>query len=824
MSAQKPVAKGKSSKNRSSVAARMESQNQQRQRQNKAQTSSNQGQEMNYFLLPPPPAPTTNLDNAIGLEQMLKNVGASLTAVTSQPFGTGPARTSGRGKGNNQRPNNNQQQQVPPGAYKSTSPTKPVATPSTPHYFGNPIPELIMEDLLFRFINNIPTMRKPATSDQEHPDCRNIGFKEFVRQVFYKCDYLQKWKNNVESIIEEFRFYKSNVPTYGLVLLDSTLNYVLLVQGYFSSKNSWGFPKGKVNEEEMPMQCAIREVLEEVNYDATDRIVSSKRPLQCFLNDTLIQLYIATDVPMDHDFQPHLRKEIRKISWFSIWDLPKDKFDEKACSKLGLTANNFYTVLPFVNDIRNFIRKEQVRRQKLQPKVTILRKDSSAFQPVIPRANSQQSQLNSISPTLDSPSCSSSLVKLPEQESKGATTGTTTESMFKPVIFDASTANQPASFTGTAFLEKFMEQQKNSTGLLPQTPTASMVNTKGNSNVPTPKSNNPPAPIGSESKRRKEIKQPKPVHSLPASGASLIINVYQAPLETPPPSSPTTKNNRNNKNYGQFFDQPSTSSASPFKQQQNLPPANTQTNAHKNTIGAVGQVVNESQRSKLRQSHEKQHQDQQSSLQSHNLGISLDLDQLFSRPKDTKKKVGKHAEESLSKPFGSGQLGFGPSPITPIPPMDFSTPPPVVRLLKREDAKSPSTFATPVAAVPLAQINVRKTPVLGQRKDKNRTPRDHQPPASRIQPQEAMIFDFTGNGNRPLQSTPKQEPVNDSRQNSSYSQNSQPAHPLPLTAASGPYFSNNQTSAAKPDALLCIKLCKAWQKFKIDRSRLILPF
>lgn len=63
--------------------------------------------------------------------------------------------------------------------------------------------------------------------------------------------------------------------------------------------------------------------------------------------------------------------------------MPKDRNDTKSCKKLGLSPNNFYTVLPFVNDIQNFVKREQAKRQK--PKVTILRKDSSAFHPVIPR-------------------------------------------------------------------------------------------------------------------------------------------------------------------------------------------------------------------------------------------------------------------------------------------------------------------------------------------------------------------------------------------------------------------------------------------------------
>lgn len=54
------------------------------------------------------------------------------------------------------------------------------------------------------------------------------------------------------------------MPTYGAILLDVSLNYVLLVQGYYA-KNSWGFPKGKVNESEASTRCAVREVFEEVS-------------------------------------------------------------------------------------------------------------------------------------------------------------------------------------------------------------------------------------------------------------------------------------------------------------------------------------------------------------------------------------------------------------------------------------------------------------------------------------------------------------------------------------------------------------------------------
>lgn len=48
------------------------------------------------------------------------------------------------------------------------------------------------------------------------------------------------------------------VPTFGAILLDDTLSSILLVQSYMAT--SWGFPKGKINEEEDPVDCACREV------------------------------------------------------------------------------------------------------------------------------------------------------------------------------------------------------------------------------------------------------------------------------------------------------------------------------------------------------------------------------------------------------------------------------------------------------------------------------------------------------------------------------------------------------------------------------------
>uniref|UniRef100_A0A915N064 mRNA-decapping enzyme 2 n=1 Tax=Meloidogyne javanica TaxID=6303 RepID=A0A915N064_MELJA len=407
------------------------------------------------------------------------------------------------------------------------------------NYFGPQIPSDVMENILFRFLYNIPENEKndqirvcfhielahwfyldiycPDNAEPPAENCKKVGFHQFVRQVFYKCDYLDKWRSSIDMIIDAFRQYKSSVPTYGVIMLDPTLNYVLLVQGYYASTNSWGFPKGKVIWE-LPVECAVREAFEEVGFDSKEYLLDKVRPLQSFVGETLVRLYIATDVPMDFHFKPHLRKEIRKISWFSVWDLPKSRNDDTGLSQLGLYSNNFYSVLPFINGICEFISQE---RAVLKPKCSILKhegkSENSAFQPVIPKASSDQ-KLSVISPNL-------STQNLHQTNSQPSTSKQfDLNNLFKPLKIEPDNPPPPTpssaqqSFTGQTFLEQFMkgggagQEISNFLGIVTDNP-----------QVPR----NPAGVIGAESRNRhKEIKQPKPLHL-----SNLMLNVYEAPPE-----------------------------------------------------------------------------------------------------------------------------------------------------------------------------------------------------------------------------------------------------------------------------------------------------
>jgi len=81
-----------------------------------------------------------------------------------------------------------------------------------------------------------------------------------IHLVFHHCPFLRDYVHNLDTILSRWRGYKLSVPTYGAVLLDPTYEHVLLVRGFYN-RESWGFPKGKVQENESPLKCAIREVM-----------------------------------------------------------------------------------------------------------------------------------------------------------------------------------------------------------------------------------------------------------------------------------------------------------------------------------------------------------------------------------------------------------------------------------------------------------------------------------------------------------------------------------------------------------------------------------
>ena len=95
-----------------------------------------------------------------------------------------------------------------------------------------------------------------------------------------------------------------------------------MVQGYQSG--SWGFPKGKIGKDETPLDCAIRETLEETGFDCRPLVVADAEVeyIQWNKPDSQVRLYVIRGVREEEArFLPQTRREIRKIAWVPIADI-----------------------------------------------------------------------------------------------------------------------------------------------------------------------------------------------------------------------------------------------------------------------------------------------------------------------------------------------------------------------------------------------------------------------------------------------------------------------------------------------------------------------
>lgn len=76
---------------------------------------------------------------------------------------------------------------------------------------------------------------------------------------------------------------------------------------------SWGFPKGKINKDELEIDCAAREVYEETGFDIRSVELSLDDYIVVIVREQQIKLYIVPFVGEDTYFEPKTRKEIEVI-------------------------------------------------------------------------------------------------------------------------------------------------------------------------------------------------------------------------------------------------------------------------------------------------------------------------------------------------------------------------------------------------------------------------------------------------------------------------------------------------------------------------------
>ncbi|KAI5124704.1 hypothetical protein M0805_004310 [Coniferiporia weirii] len=230
----------------------------------------------------------------------------------------------------------------------------------------------VLEELSTRFIMNLPEQELASVEricfqvEQAHwyyedfmreanTKLPTLSLKKFSSMFFNSCPLLRRWSSDHERLFDTFMHYKVRVPVCGAIMLNDKWDKCLLVKGWKSSAG-WGFPKGKINQLEELHMCAIREVQEETGFDLT-KYIRPEDYIETTIREQSVTLFVVGGIPEDYPFQCRTRKEISKIAWFKVSELPNWKRNKQVAGK-------FYLISPFIPPLKEFIRVNKPNRRR----------------------------------------------------------------------------------------------------------------------------------------------------------------------------------------------------------------------------------------------------------------------------------------------------------------------------------------------------------------------------------------------------------------------------------------------------------------------------
>lgn len=245
-----------------------------------------------------------------------------------------------------------------------------------------------LDDLCARFINCLPRSELSDFAriglhveeahwfyeDFIHPQnptgLPRLSLKAFSLRIFQHSPLTNELPpQSLSAAFDNFIAYKKRIPVRGLIMLNEAMDQAVLVKGW-NKGASWSFPRGKINQEEDDLKCAIREVYEETGFDVEKAgLVPEHRSVKYFehiIREQHLRYYVIPSVPMDYKFAPRTRKEISDIRWYKLADLPgrTKKRPGQDTNATATNASRFYMVAPFIEPLNRWVKQQLKRREK----------------------------------------------------------------------------------------------------------------------------------------------------------------------------------------------------------------------------------------------------------------------------------------------------------------------------------------------------------------------------------------------------------------------------------------------------------------------------
>lgn len=204
------------------------------------------------------------------------------------------------------------------------------------------------------------------------PSLPSMHLENFSLRIFQRCPQTSHCEPEVlKRAYDQWIGYKKRIPVRGAMLINEALDSVLLVRGYKLSA-AWMFPRGKINQGENDLDCAIREVYEETGYNVQEAgLIPKDRALKCFertIKNQHIKIFVIPNVPMTTHFEPRTRKEIGDIQWYKLTDLlgwSRKRRGEDNSTTSGLPINlKLFLVEPFLPDLNRWLKEQRKQRNR----------------------------------------------------------------------------------------------------------------------------------------------------------------------------------------------------------------------------------------------------------------------------------------------------------------------------------------------------------------------------------------------------------------------------------------------------------------------------
>ncbi|CAI6300674.1 unnamed protein product [Periconia digitata] len=238
-----------------------------------------------------------------------------------------------------------------------------------------------LDDLCVRFIVNLPheelqSVERICFQIEEaqwyyedfirplDPALPSMNLRVFSQRMFQHCPLFAGFTAaHREGAYEQFLAYKTRVPVRGAIMLNQDMTHAVLVKGWKKGAK-WSFPRGKINKDESDLDCAVREVYEETGLDLQEAgLVKPEEQMKSIdvnMREQSLKLYVFRGVPMDTNFEPRTRKEISKIDWYKLGDLPTlRRKNHPQGNGHDLKDNSFYMVTPFIPQLKGWIKAQR---------------------------------------------------------------------------------------------------------------------------------------------------------------------------------------------------------------------------------------------------------------------------------------------------------------------------------------------------------------------------------------------------------------------------------------------------------------------------------